>query len=191
MILIGIDQSLKFTGITVRVPSQEPVFYGITHEKHTKWDKLKNKPININIIDYEYSPKSEGSIENERIKYRNISNLLGKISEIFEYYTSKYPEEKFEVRMEGISFGSRQTTAIAELSALNFMIRDLCHAFEIEFTILPPTSVKKMFTGNGQADKELMMESFFRLFPSMRELEKIIKLDDIADSYAMTCWSSD
>ena len=184
MIYIGIDQSLSFTGVTTISPN-ETRFYGITHKTHTKWDKLKTRPKNLKIVDYVFEDKTDDNIENERIKYRNIKSLLCEIERIFK----EFDGDEVEVRMEGISFGSRQTTAIAELAALNFMIRDLCDKYKFKFTILPPTTVKKFATGNGQADKELMLESFFQLNGDLREYQKVIKLDDIADSFFMATYS--
>ena len=119
MIYIGIDQSLSFTGVTIISPN-ETMFYGITHKTHTKWDKLKVRPKNLKIVDYTFEDKTDDNIENERIKYRNIKSLLCELEKIFRIFDG----DEVEVRMEGISFGSRQTTAIAELAALNFMIRD-------------------------------------------------------------------
>jgi len=51
--------------------------------------------------------------------------------------------------------------------------------------------VKKNFTGNGVADKGLMMETYFQLEPWARDVSKYIKMDDIADSYAMACFDED
>lgn len=196
MIHIGIDQSMGFTGVTVFRPGAptEHIFYGITHKKHTKWDKfMKNPPrgfVNrLTVFDFIKDEKSEDSNKNEHIKFNNLKRIVGWIDYIFNLLQRNFPDEEIDVRMEGVSFGSRQTTAIAELAALNFFIRDLCSKHGFEYTILPPTVVKKFATGNGQADKELMTESFLTLNPDMRPVHELIKLDDIADSYFMACWS--
>lgn len=196
MIHIGIDQSMGFTGVTVFRPGAptEHIFYGITHKKHTKWDKfMKNPPrgfVNrLTVLDFIKEEKSDDYAENERIKYNNLINIVTQIRGIFETVARNFPDDVTDVRMEGVSFGSRATTAIAELSALNYFIRQLCSEFGFEFTILPPTVVKKFATGNGQADKALMTESFLALNPDMRPVHELIKLDDIADSYFMACWS--
>lgn len=182
MIKIGIDQSLSFTGVTVLRDGAVEAIYGITHKKHTKWDKWAEKPDFIYIINYDFEDRVDDPFEDERRKYRNLRRLVDEV----DYIISKYNPD--EVLMEGVSFGSHQTTAIAELSGLNYLIRDICHKYNIKFTIIPPSKLKKFFTGNGVADKDLMTETFFQLVPLARGCEKYIKIDDIADSYAMACF---
>lgn len=192
MIRIGIDQSLSFTGVTVLDDNKNLIKqYGITHKKHTKWDKEldKNPRLgdNIEIWDYQYKekPKNASTFEIERIKFYNIRELSNVIWGLVHKYTKG---NDVTVYMEGISFGSRQTTAIAELSALNYFIRERCYELGCEIVIIPPSKIKKYFTGNGVADKELMMETYFRLEPWAREISQYLKMDDIADSYAMACF---
>lgn len=195
MIYIGIDQSIGFTGITVYRPGAptEHIFYGITHKKHTKWDKFyKNPPVGfvnrLKVFDYIKDEKSDDNNRNEHIKFNNIKRIVGWIDFIFNILQRNFPDDEIDVRMEGVSFGSRQTTAIVELAALNYFIRNLCVEYGFKYTILPPTVIKKFATGNGQADKELMTESFLALNPDMRTVHKYIKMDDIADSYFMACY---
>lgn len=188
---VGIDQSLSFTGVTVMSGEKELIKqYGITHKKHAKWDKFKKAHPDfslIDVIDYEYKEKTPEmtTYEIERVKTDNLIELTNTISDIIEECTR---HGKTTVYMEGVSFGSRQTTAIAELAALNYYIRKVCLCASAEFVIIPPSKVKKYFTGNGVADKELMMETYFQLVPEARQVKDILKLDDIADSYAMACF---
>lgn len=182
MVKIGIDQSLSFTGLTVLRDGEVESLYGITHKSHKKWDKWEGKPNFIYIINYDFEDKVDNPFEDERRKYRNLRRLVNEV----EYIISKYSPD--EVLMEGVSFGSHQTTAIAELSGLNYLIRDICYRYNIKFTIIPPSKLKKYFTGNGAADKGLMTETFFQLVPETRGCDKYIKIDDIADSYAMACF---
>lgn len=179
MTYIGIDQSIGFTGVTVK-RYDDIRFYGITYKKHTKWDKCPQK-FNITILDYNRLEKSDDYVENERIKYWNIKSIVNTISKIFD----EVIDDEVEVRMEGVSYGSKQTSAIVELAGLNFLIRDLCIAKGWKFTVLPPTVIKKFATGNGQADKDLMLASFLTINDYLKPINKIIKLDDIADSYFM------
>lgn len=195
MIRIGIDQSLSFTGVTVMDENKNLLMqYGITHKKHTKWDKaIKANPSlgeKLKIIDYEYIEKSSSysTFDIERIKYSNLINLSYTIQKNIFNPVWNNLDHDITVYMEGISFGSRQTTAIAELSALNYFIRERVSEMSGEFVIIPPSQVKKNFTGNGVADKGLMMETYFQLEPWAREASRYIKIDDIADSYAMACF---
>ena len=198
MIRIGIDQSLSFTGVTVMDEGKNLLMqYGITHKKHTKWDKaLRENPSlgeKLKIIDYDYIEKSSGhsTFDIERIKYANLINLSFVIQKNIFNPVWNNLDHDITVYMEGISFGSRQTTAIAELSALNYLIRERICELSGDFVIVPPSQVKKNFTGNGVADKGLMMETYFQLEPWARDVSKYIKMDDIADSYAMACFDED
>ena len=189
-ITIGIDQSIRFTGITVVYnDTSDLAFYGITNKIPSKWKKVSKAdfPCRVEIREYTSIQKPDDYSEAEVVKFNNIYNIVTEIGKIFDELLED-SETEIEVRMEGISFSSRNTSSLAELSALNYLIREACYKRKIKFIILPPTKVKKFATGNGQADKELMTESFFVLNPSMREVSKYIKIDDIADSYFMAMY---
>ena len=189
-ITIGIDQSIRFTGITVVYnDTSDLAFYGITNKIPSKWKKVSKAdfPSRVEIREYTSIQKPDDYSEAEVVKFNNIYNIVTEIGKIFDELLED-SETEIEVRMEGISFSSRNTSSLAELSALNYLIRETCYKRNIKFIILPPTKVKKFATGNGQADKELMTESFFVLNPSMREVSKYIKIDDIADSYFMAMY---
>lgn len=189
-ITIGIDQSIRFTGITVVYnDTSDLAFYGITNKIPSKWKKVSKADFSskVEVREYTSIQKPDDYSEAEVVKFNNIYNIVTEIGKIFDELLED-SETEIEVRMEGISFSSRNTSSLAELSALNYLIREACYKRNIKFIILPPTKVKKFATGNGQADKELMTESFFVLNPSMREVSKYIKIDDIADSYFMAMY---
>lgn len=61
------------------------------------------------------------------------------------------------VGLEGISFGS--VGRLAELGALSYFIRAGLIEHKIPFMIIPPTVIKKYWTGKGNASKTLMIET--------------------------------
>jgi len=92
------------------------------------------------------------------------------------------------VFLEGYSFGSRlgMLFNIAELTGL---LKHKLYKAKIDFTLVPPTTVKKFATGKGNARKEVMYEAFYKetQFDLLKELN--IKVagtnpeSDIVDSY--------
>ena len=84
--------------------------------------------------------------------------------------------------MEGISYGSRGSSALADLAGLNFAIRMFLLIEDVPFNILAPTSVKKFAVGNGAAEKDVIIASWKKVDRNISEVTEI-KLDDLADSY--------
>ena len=84
------------------------------------------------------------------------------------------------VVVEGIAFGIRKTTSLAQLSALNYFVRNKCYENKIPFVIAAPTSLKKFVTGKGNIHKELMlMETYKKYGISFSE-------NNLCDSYGLS-----
>jgi len=97
-----------------------------------------------------------------------------------------------DVVIEGYSFGSsgsRLFQLVENTAVLKYKIRK--GGFNL--SIVPPTTVKKFFTGSGRAGKELMYESF--LDNTGVDIAKTIKkrsnspYSDIVDSYAICLYN--
>jgi crossover junction endodeoxyribonuclease RuvC len=87
------------------------------------------------------------------------------------------------VVIEGISYGSTiKTSSVFDLAGLNYMIRTAMMKFSSNLIIAPPSHVKKFATGSGNANKELMIETFKSIHPEF----DIPKIDDIADAFFMS-----
>lgn len=66
--------------------------------------------------------------------------------------------------IEGISFMSRNTTSIVQLSALNYMVREYLYLHYVPFLIVPPSTLKKFIAENGHAKKDQMMLETYKKF---------------------------
>ncbi len=65
--------------------------------------------------------------------------------------------------IEGLAFMARNTSALVQLSALNYMTRALLADYNVPFVIVAPTSLKKFVTGNGGSKKDvLLIETYKR-----------------------------
>ena len=184
-LIIGIDPSFSSTGISVVKDGSLLKSYIVTHNRpKVKYTKIAEQYNNIfEYVNYCYSTLSdfpEG--DPELLKTQNVIEATKTIISIILLYKNQY---EIEVYMEGVAFSSRRTQSLVELGALNYNIRINLLKHHIPFHIITPSANKKAFTGNGAADKELMIKTFLMLNPSYRPLVGYIKMDDIADAYAL------
>ena len=184
-LIIGIDPSFSSTGIVVVKDGSLLKSYIVTHcRPKVKYTKIAERYDNIfEYVNYCYSTLSdfpEG--DPELLKTQNVIEATKAIISIILLYKNQY---EIEVYMEGVAFSSRRTQSLVELGALNYNIRINLLKHHIPFHIITPSANKKAFTGNGAADKELMIKTFLMLNPKYRSLVGYIKMDDIADAYAL------
>ena len=185
-VVIGIDPSFSSTGVSIVKDGSLLKSYIVTHcRPKVKYNKIAERYNNIfEYVNYCYSTLSdfpEGDAE--LLKTQNVIEATKAIISIILLY--KNQGYNIEVYMEGVAFSSRRTQSLVELGALNYNIRINLIKLGIPFHIITPTKKKKAFTGNGAADKELMIKTFLMLNPSYRPLVGYIKMDDIADAFAL------
>ena len=188
-VVIGIDPSFSSTAIVVVKDGSLIKSYIVTHNKpKVKYTKIAERYNNIfEYVNYCYSTLSnfpEGDAE--LLKTQNIIEATKAIISIILLY--KKQNYEIEVYMEGVAFSSRRTQSLVELGALNFNIRINLIKHDIPFHIITPSANKKAFTGNGVADKKLMIKTFLMLTPSYHPLVGYIKMDDIADAFAVATY---
>lgn len=82
---------------------------------------------------------------------RRLMELKKAISLLIESNNISY------MAMEGMSFGSRGST-VFDLGGLSHMIREVFLLNEVKFVVIPPKTLKKYWTGSGNANKEEMIE---------------------------------
>lgn len=176
MIKIGIDPSINCTGICVWDTEVDSHTYYMIPSKMTK--KMMNLTHNdIHIIPYiksdyknlEYSAK-------EFIKFDNIYKVCCIIDDIIQKYQPDI------VYMEGVSYGSVGSAALVDLSFLNASIRMVLKRHNKEFVIISPTSLKKFVCGNGQAEKDIIIDAWKRMDNNVSQISDI-KTDDLADAF--------
>ena len=192
---IGIDPSFSSTGISIVKDNTLLKSYIVTHCKpKVKFNKVSDRFTSIfEYVHYCYSTLSDfPETDPEILKTQNIIEATKAIISIILLYKIQYAPQnyKIEVYMEGVAFSSRRTQSLVELGALNYNIRINLIKLGIPFHIITPSANKKSFTGNGVADKELMIKTFLMLNPSYQPLVGYIKMDDIADAFALATFSS-
>lgn len=176
MIIMGIDPSINCTGICIYdTVTNSHTYYMIVSKRTKKMKEFKHDTVHIR----EYSKRDSNSGEyhiKEYNKAHNILDIVYYIKDIMHWH------EPDLVQMEGISYGSTGSAALADLSGLNFSIRMLLIEEDVEFNILAPTAVKKFAVGNGAADKDVMIASWKKLDKTIEDISSI-KVDDLADSF--------
>ena len=88
-----------------------------------------------------------------------IERLLGIKAEIQIILNELEPEL---VVIEGLAFGVKKTTALAQLAGLNYLIREFLVLKKIPFLICAPSTLKKFIIGKGNGDKNLMLLETFK-----------------------------
>ncbi len=72
------------------------------------------------------------------------------------------PGIKLIALIEGLAFMAHNTTALVQLSALNYFMRERLMSMGIPFIIVAPTTLKKFITGSGKGDKDKMMMEVYK-----------------------------
>lgn len=174
--IIGIDPSINCTGVCVYDSEKNLHKYVMIVSKSTKKMKAFQNDY-VSIIDYEKRDSHKGEYHiKEYHKSENIYDICHELKTIIEQYRPDL------IQMEGISYGSHGSSALADLAGLNFAIRMMLIECGIDFNILAPTSIKKFAVGNGGAEKDVIIASWKKLDRNISDITNI-KLDDLADSF--------
>jgi|TARA_B100000902_G_scaffold376766_1_gene408244 Holliday junction resolvasome RuvABC endonuclease subunit len=171
--IVGIDYSLTSPSICVNNIDENKIkFYYLTTKK--KWLGKQSD----NIIGYEHKEWTD-PIE----RFKNISDFILDIL----YTNPLFDQPNYQIFIEGYSYGSKGQGLfqIAEnCGILKYRLQDKGYTYE---TVVPSV-VKKGATGKGNADKDMMYESFLK--ETKINLKKILDtekcgnpLSDIVDSY--------
>ena len=102
--------------------------------------------------------KSKPSGPRPKDEARRIQGIVDKISEHIDTYSPDL------VVIEGIAFMAKNTTALAQLAGLNYLVRALLLNRGIDFIIVAPSTLKKFITGKGNSQKDVMMLETYKQY---------------------------
>lgn len=91
----------------------------------------------------------------EMHRLRTIVESIGNV--VFKYQPDL-------VVIENLAFMARNTSALVQLSALNYMVRGLLVDDDIKWVVVAPTTLKKFVTGKGNSDKNIMMMEVYKQY---------------------------
>ena len=119
-------------------------------------------------------------ISTEKLKDtpHEIEDRLIKIVDTISTYLKPYNSVIKVVNIESIAYGAKGQK-IAEMAALNYIIRIYLYQNKYVYNTIPPTQLKKFITGTGKCQKNLMLLKCFKKFG--------IEFDDdnICDAYLL------
>jgi hypothetical protein len=201
-LIVGIDFSINSTAVTVRdgdnyvmmsfVPNYRPELKSSsTHEF------LSNL---ITIRSYNKLGASKNSIEDQRNKICNADSLSSEIMKELNPILKKIER----VNIEGFSYASKGNSFIDLITFNSFLKSKLFTAIGNRIYVIPPKTLKKDYTGNGNASKCDMLLSYMekndnQLTDKIKKLGFIKEddfqipkpIDDLIDSIALSEYVAD
>ncbi len=131
------------------------------------------------LIDEEYNVLNKKVITTHPISSNVYINSEQRILDIFERFEFIPMVENLEsVFIEDIGYMSKDRYLFERVGLL-FMIRCFLFKENIKTTVIAPKSLKKQITGNGNADKQKMIDSINEQFGILWEV------DHLADAYGL------
>ena len=198
---VGIDPSMNSTGICIqkydndiKIKEDFIILKSVDERKDsskwlTKKEKIAEEHIdNFLYLFYNKVDLTEFKTDNHLHEYWKSYNMCmcaNTIKHIVNEFTKDNPSKIYLV-MEGISYGSVQRTkSIFDLAGLNYLVREkfILQNGLFESIIATPSEIKQFASGNGNCNKEVMINLFIMSHPNFEILPKI---DDIADAYYMS-----
>ena len=156
---IGIDYSLSSPGICVNTSEgefdyEDCTFYFLTNTK--KYDATFCRPFVTNV---RYIGTSHKPYTSEPERYSQIADWAINIIKSYGDATTGVNGIKPTIQIEDYSYGSTgRVFHIAEnLGLLKYKLKMECGW---DYTLLPPSVIKKFATDKGNANKELMLYAF-------------------------------
>jgi len=156
---IGIDYSLSSPGICVNTSEgefdyEDCTFYFLTNTK--KYDATFCRPFVTNV---RYIGTSHKPYTSEPERYSQIADWAINIIKSYGDATTGMNRIKPTIQIEDYSYGSTgRVFHIAEnLGLLKYKLKMECGW---DYTLLPPSVIKKFATDKGNANKDLMLDAF-------------------------------
>ena len=197
--IIGIDFSINSTALAIKIDEKISLYSFVPNYKESKaafktHDFLKG---NVTTIGYTKEASSKDSIEDQCIKLRNADNLSIEIINLLDTVNTDLIKE---IRIEGFSYASKGNSFIDLITYNTFLKVKLIQKFGHIIKVVPPKTLKKAYTGNGNASKCDMMRHFMSIDKSkfQKKIEDLnfIKeegefnipkpLDDLVDAIGLT-----
>jgi len=144
--------------------------------------------------DLDYVQEQSWKINNANYLSYNIINAI-----------APYVNDDTIFAIEGFSYGSRGNAFIDLITYNTFLKSKILRISKKDILVYPPKTIKKFFTGNGNANKEKMLEAFktsedelllndpfHKYILDTNYGDKIPKpVDDLVDAFAILCYLRD
>jgi len=174
--IIGLDFSINSTSACVRNGDKYQYFVFIANYKSGKAPFKIHDAINdlVMICPYEKLSTSKDSIQDSKNKIQNAHTLSKLILRILTIESTIIGTP--DIRLEGFSFASKGNSFIDLIMFNSFLRCKLMEKWGNCISVIPPKTNKKAYSGNGNANKWIMLNSFLK--KSNSELQKrFLELD--------------
>ena len=184
---IGIDLSMNSTGLVLDFINDDNV-------RITKFVQICPSIMKVSgdvqLVTYKRDYRKDNYSYEDLSAVNSATSLASCINKQMIKWSEIYNFDQIDARIEGSIMSSRFSKATANLNQLtvfNGTVKRmlLVHPLVVSIAVIGPTSLKKYFTGKGNAKKELMITKFIETFPMFDRSNKV-KIDDIADAYALS-----
>ena len=205
MSLISIDFSINSTAICILHKGELHWFSFASNLDFNKkafsvHNDLDGLGMNINGYVRE-KPKDLDYVQEQSWKINNANYLSYNIINAI----APYVDEDTIFAIEGFSYGSRGNAFIDLITYNTFLKSKILRISKNDILVYPPKTIKKFFTGNGNANKEKMLEAFkisedelllndpfHKYILDTNYGDKIPKpVDDLVDAFAILCYLRD
>jgi hypothetical protein len=179
---IGIDYSLSSPGVCINTSEGEFIYEDCTFYYLTGTKKYDNTFKDGSV---KYVGAGHKLYTSEPERYSNIADWV--IDIIKTQYPPHHVSKKHPIiQIENYSYGSTgRVFHIAEnLGLLKYKLKMECGW---DYTLLPPSVIKKFATDKGNANKDLMLEAFEKdtgaNLPKIFDTTSKSPISDVADAY--------
>lgn len=180
MVSIGFDLSINSTGVCVWDSDTGSTIYYVVGSKLTK-KALAAHVDDLNLVTFNKITSDKGADYHvkEADKTITLYNIVHELRTIVQLY------KPVVASIEGIAYSA--CGDVIGLAGLNYMVRQMLIEEKVPYTyIISPTTNKKYATGNGQAEKDIMISAWHKSDKKTIEFPTFIKVDDIADAYFLS-----
>lgn len=198
--IVGIDFSINSTAMCVKMGEKHLIFSFVPNYQTGKaafkiHDSLKGILITQGYVK---PPKATDSIEEQTNKLINADQQSDIIMSMFDYMGLSSDEVQ-EIRIEGFSYASKGNSFIDLITYNTFLKVKLIQRFGHIIKVVPPKTLKKAYTGNGNATKCDMVRTYLeksnsKFSDKIRELNFVKEgefnipkpIDDLVDAIGLT-----
>jgi hypothetical protein len=159
---IGIDFSINSTAVTILYDEGGSRMFSFVPNYRPELSAFKiHKALSehITVISYDKASNTKDPIVDQAIKLKNADNLSTQIVNAISPYVT---DENVEIRIEGFSFGSKGNSFIDLVTYNTFLKVKLIQKWGHCISVVPPKSLKKIYTGNGNASKCDMIRQYLK-----------------------------
>jgi hypothetical protein len=159
--IVGIDFSINSTAVCLKSADEIKLFSFVPNYKKTLSAFKMHEEISefVDIVSYQKESSVKDPIEDQSVKLSNADILSYTIIKSIKPFIEGIPD----IRIEGFSFGSKGNSFIDLITYNTFLKTKLILEWGHCISVVSPKTVKKLYTGNGNANKVDMIKKYLEI----------------------------